>query len=30
VERIFANGIRFTTPFDALNEMRNMECHPGG
>lgn len=24
-ERIFANGIRYHTPYDALNDMRNME-----
>ncbi|MET0538456.1 MAG: pyruvate carboxylase subunit B [Xanthobacteraceae bacterium] len=25
-ERIFANGIRYHTPYDALNDMRNMEA----
>lgn len=24
-ERIFANGVRYHTPYDALNDMRNME-----
>ncbi|MFI5014095.1 MAG: pyruvate carboxylase subunit B [Hyphomicrobiales bacterium] len=28
-ERIFANGIRYHTPYDALNDMRNMEVPVG-